>query len=143
MSNVQVVTEMIAYKKGGKTGKWNWIVMVELARAAIKGVLLMKSQGMLFNGGQAKVPVPPPHMLGDSAAGREEDALLSLFSDDGVEDLPVSRWWKGARSGAQLPLPREFPKELHSHSNDRAEKQLLAIGEWLHIARPVVYVALR
>ena len=28
LSNVSVVTEMLAYKKGGKKSKWNWVSLV-------------------------------------------------------------------------------------------------------------------
>lgn len=173
LQSVQVVTEMLAYRRGGKNAKWNlvriqsghtsvtsgltWvscaqIVFIELLRAVLKAAILFRSRGpsVLLNGGRVIPPKPPAEAVAEpgaeTATPDEAEALLAMLGGgDEPAGVPTKpqRWWKGARSGLKVPLPQDLPSDLDPKSADGADSSWLLAGEVLNIVRPVVYVVAR
>ncbi|KAJ3089817.1 Peroxisomal membrane protein pex16, partial [Quaeritorhiza haematococci] len=142
----EVLAEMGAIKVGGKRAKWKVVVLIEILKVACRLALLKLSKNRM--------------LLHSSVPERDYD-MANLKPTDEVQ--PVT--WKGKRTGKEHVSLSVFNPKRSAGGNSTADqavqyllskalvesirtpldlvsslKDLRAVGEYLYVLRPLIYV---
>lgn len=158
---LEVFIELGACRLWGEVGKWIIVLVLQIAKAALRFALLFK-----YNSGVQRTPLIPPldrsnlvkhseeadeEMLANGARDRKEQVGPSEDRDSIAHEGPT---WRGARSGRLMrslnATPSEgarswrIPKDTHEtkraiQPTDLSSRRLFA--ESLYISRPLLHIS--
>lgn len=161
---LEVFIELGAFRLWGEVGKWLVVVVLQIAKAALRFVLLFK-----YNSGIQRTPLIPPldrsklkkrggevdeENLSNGEIGREEQVGTSDGREPENPADSTEPVWRGARSGRRMrslsttptgcsrswKLPKETSVEKTAiQPTDLSSRRLFA--ESLYISRPLLHIS--
>ena len=158
----EVFIELGASRLWGEAGKWIIVVILQIAKAALRFVLLFK-----YKSGVQRTPLIPPldrsnlvkreeavdEEETNAGSGEEAEEAQPEEEDEETEAVPTGSVWRGARSGRLVRslsatssgssrswrLPKETSQSKRAiQPTDLSNRRLFA--ESLYISRPLIHI---
>ena len=159
---LEVFIELGASRLWGEAGKWIIVVILQIAKAALRFILLFK-----YKSGVQRTPLIPPldrsnlvkreeavdEDATNSGSGEEQEEAQLEEESEQTDIVPTGSVWRGARSGRVVrslsatstgssrswKLPKENSESKRAiQPTDLSNRRLFA--ESLYISRPLIHI---